>query len=132
MANPIKNKVVNNVPKVTANVATTVTEELELTTASVKEFMENDDFIHIHELIRENANGYLYLTFIDSANQASNVYFTEKAVDINGLKKDQELDADFFADLQMVYVEYTDEREARWKICPKGSGTRKDISFFNF
>lgn len=124
-------------PRTNGNKATNVapvqvkeTAELELTTMSVSEFMDTYDYIHIHESVRENVSGYLYLTFIDSANEASNIYFSEKAAE--KLASGQLLDADFFQNLQMVYVEYTDEREARWKICPKGSGSRKDKSFFNF
>jgi hypothetical protein len=63
----------NAAPVVQAPVAT------ELTTMSVREFMNQEGFVSLVTVIRKNSNGYPYITFIDADNNAENIYFSKAA-----------------------------------------------------
>lgn len=63
---------------------------------SVKSFCKDKGFVSVAKCVRVNSNGYPYITFINSLNEAENVYFSKKAsqdvtegelVDMNFLKK---------------------------------------------
>lgn len=44
---------------------------------TLKDFCQSRNFVEIHKTVRENSNGYPYITFINSANKAENVYFSK-------------------------------------------------------
>lgn len=44
---------------------------------SLAEFVKSNNFSDIHKAVRENANGYPYLTFITKDNKAENIYFSK-------------------------------------------------------
>lgn len=46
---------------------------------SVQEWMQENGFISISGGVRENENGYPFLTFMNEDNEAENVYFSVKA-----------------------------------------------------
>ncbi len=64
---------------------------------SVKTFCKDKGFVSVAKAVRTNkVNGYPFVTFIDSNNQAENIYFSKKAsqdvtegeiVDMSFLKK---------------------------------------------
>lgn len=51
----------------------------QLSTVSVQEFMKSNNFISVVKIVRENANGYAYITFITEGNKAENIYFSKNA-----------------------------------------------------
>lgn len=77
-------------------------------------------------LVRHNKNGYPFVTFVNPANEAENIYFSKPAaevveelatVDEEGRKviPMQEL-----VKFNLGLVEYDDEREDQWKLTSKG------------
>ena len=44
---------------------------------SLSSFCKSNKFTEIHKTIRENTNGYPYITFITSDNKAENIYFSK-------------------------------------------------------
>jgi len=71
------------------------------TTMSVVEFCKSNDLTEIVPKIRINANGYPYVTFINSDNVATNIYFTVNASDT--VSEGQDL-REIASDLQIVFV----------------------------
>lgn len=71
------------------------------TTMSVVEFCKSNDLTEIVPKIRVNANGYPYVTFINSDNVATNIYFTVNASDT--VSEGQDL-REIAHDLQIVFV----------------------------
>ena len=45
-------------------------------TLSIKEFAQANNIASYALTIRENANGYLFATFISATNEATNIYFS--------------------------------------------------------
>ena len=90
-----------------------------------KTFVSKDasgkDIVGLSEIvpkIRTNSNGYPYVTFINSANIATNIYFTVNASDT--VHEGQDL-REIAHDLQIVLVTYKDGRESRAKISRKST-----------
>jgi hypothetical protein len=71
------------------------------TTMSVVEFCKSNDLTEIVPKIRVNSNGYPYVTFINSDNVATNIYFTVNASDT--VSEGQDL-REIASDLQIVFV----------------------------
>jgi len=71
------------------------------TTMSVVEFCKSQNLTEIVPKIRINANGYPYVTFINSDNVATNIYFTVNASDT--VSEGQDL-REIAHDLQIVFV----------------------------
>jgi hypothetical protein len=46
---------------------------------TLKEFCASKGFVQLAPVVRTNENGYPFITFIDSANKAENVYFSRNA-----------------------------------------------------
>lgn len=46
---------------------------------SVQSYMKAKDFNQVVNHVRQNTNGYSYVTFINTANEAENVYFSKNA-----------------------------------------------------
>ena len=46
-------------------------------TLSIKEFAQANNIASYAQTIRENANGYLFVTFISATNEATNIYFSK-------------------------------------------------------
>jgi hypothetical protein len=46
---------------------------------TVKEFCKSRGFTQIVPKVRQNSNGYPYLTFLTESNEAENIYFSKSA-----------------------------------------------------
>lgn len=96
------------------------------TLTPMKEFLMNNDIVHVNKRIGFNVNEYPFATFIDSDNNAVNIYFSKKLSSI--------IEENSFDDFAEV-VEYiggitdyiTDEGEPRQKISASGESTRYDV-----
>lgn len=98
----------------------------ELITKSVQQFMEDEGYISVVNVVRQNANGYLYITFMDADNVAENIYFSQAASEL--VEVDDEIANGFFSPFSMSYVTYTDGREPRWKISSANGGNRISVA----
>ena len=93
-------------------------------TMSIKEFMVENDFCQVNKSVAENSNGYKFLTFIDSANNAENVYFTKS---LNSeVATGTLVNRDFVSDKVICIVENA-KGEVRYKIASKGESLRVNI-----
>ena len=87
---------------------------------SIQSYMAENDFLQVAGTVRTNANGYPFVTFINSANQAENVYMSKKLGDtLAGTP----INKAFFAQLQIVHVTNA-AGESRVKLSGKGESTR--------
>lgn len=80
---------------------------------SVKEFCNQLNVASVASAVRENSNGYPFVTFIDSDNKAENVYFSKE-----GSKQyaaGSVIGKGFFDKLQIAYVT-NEEGEERIKL----------------
>lgn len=84
----------------------------------VKEFMGERNFVSVHKTVRENANGYPYVTFIDKDNKAENIYFSKSESDKH--QAGNEIAKGFFDKLQIAETENA-EGEKRMKLVGTGS-----------
>lgn len=95
-----------------------------LVTQSVKDFMKGNGFTQVHREVRENTNGYPYITFINGKNEAENVYFSKQAGE--QVEAGQEIKKGFF-DAYLVAETKNAAGESRIKIVRAGSSTRLDM-----
>jgi hypothetical protein len=51
----------------------------ELKSQSIKDFCISKSFVQISKTVRQNSNGYPFITFIYSNNNAENIYFSKNA-----------------------------------------------------
>ena len=47
-------------------------------TLTIKEFVQENNFTSYVKTVRTNTNGYCFVTFINEANEATNVYLSRK------------------------------------------------------
>lgn len=47
-------------------------------TLTIKEFAQENNFVSYNKTVRANANGYCFVTFMNEANEATNVYLSRK------------------------------------------------------
>ena len=92
--------------------------EKTLKVQSVRDFMLERKFVSVHKTVRENANGYPYVTFIDKDNKAENVYFSKS--ESNNYSAGKEIAKGFFDKLQIGETENA-EGEKRMKLVGTGS-----------
>ena len=45
-------------------------------TMSIKQFAQANNIVEYAKTVRVNANGYLFVTFMNPANEATNIYFS--------------------------------------------------------
>ena len=50
-----------------------------LVVSSIKEFVKHKSFVDVAPTVRNNINGYPFITFIDDKNVAENIYFSKAA-----------------------------------------------------
>lgn len=48
---------------------------------TVKEFAKSKGFVQVAPTVRVNTNGYPFVTFINSKNEAENIYLSKKAAE---------------------------------------------------
>ncbi len=91
---------------------------------SMREFMLNEK-VQVVPVVRKNASDYLYITFVKEGatkgNGGMNVYFSKNAEKI--VAEGEVVNKEFMAPFKLGWVEYADEREARWKIITQSEST---------
>ena len=92
-------------------------------TFSIKDWVSDNNIIHVNKEIGWNENGYPFVTFINDQNVAENVYFSKKQAE--KLNKGDVLVKGFFND-KMMTLTTNAEGEKRLKISSK-SENRLDI-----
>lgn len=92
-----------------------------ITTQSLNEYRTATNMASVHNVVRTNANGYPYVTFISKDNVADNVYFA-KTISAK-YKAGQAVNKALFADLQIGMTTNADG-EQRVKLIPIGASTR--------
>jgi len=95
-----------------------------LATTSVQEFMLSKDFTSLVKRVRANSNGYPYITFINSKNEAENIYFSKNA---SNLVADGEEIAKGFFNPFRIAVTTNALGEERTKLVSQGEGMRTSI-----
>ncbi len=84
-----------------------------LTTISVQDFMARFGYVSVVTEVRSNVNNYNYITFMNAANKAENIYFSTKSSPM--FKKGQKISRGFFDGI--VAGETTNaSNEIRWKL----------------
>lgn len=76
-------------------------------------------------MISENTNGYPFITFINGANKAENIYFSKRAS--ANVSAGMLVTPSLIADLQIATVTNANGEE-RVKLCGKGESNRLDLS----
>jgi hypothetical protein len=93
----------------------------QLSTVSVQEFMRSNNFISVVKLVRENANGYPYVTFITADNKAENIYFSKNASAMTATG--ETIARGFFSPFMIGYTTNA-EGESRTKLVSQGESNR--------
>lgn len=105
--------------------ATEITNDLKVIT--VKEFIQENNFVEVNNEVNENTNGYPFVTFIDADNKAENVYFSIEESQ-NHQKGDPISVVDgFFKDLQIAFTTNANGEE-RIKLVGMGSSKRESLA----
>ena len=91
---------------------------------SLREFCTSKNFVEIHKSVRENTNGYPFVTFMDKNNKAENIYFT-KSQSAN-FAEGMLLTPSIMKDLQIAVVKNA-QGEERIKLCGKGESNRLSL-----
>ena len=87
-------------------------------TLSISEFCKQQNFVEVAKSTRKNSNDYGFITFINSDNEATNIYFS-KSLDAE-IEENTPIKRGFFADKVIVITENA-EGESRYKISHKDS-----------
>lgn len=96
-----------------------------LKTTTVKDFMVNNGFVSVHREVRENQNGYPFITFINADNKAENIYFSKGGAEM--VAAGEMITKELIAKFQVA--ETTNAAgEPRIKLVRKGSGERLELS----
>jgi hypothetical protein len=93
-------------------------------TISLKEFMSKKSFSQVIPVIRRNTNGYAFLTFTNSSNEAENIYFSKSMSD--SLTEGDKTSIDFLRSLKACET-LNAAGEYRWKLTDS-AGSRVDMS----
>ncbi len=103
-------------------------EKTQVNSQSVKSFMASNGYVQVVNHVRENTNGYPFVTMINSANVAQNVYFTKAATEKGLVKTGDKVIKGFFTNLVMYEVALNETGEMVWKIGGKGESQRVELS----
>jgi hypothetical protein len=90
-------------------------------TLSLKEFMAVKLFSQVIPVVRTNSNGYAFLTFTNSSNEAENIYFSKSMIVDAG-----KVDIQFLRGLKACETTNADG-ELRWKLTDS-AGSRVDLA----
>jgi hypothetical protein len=93
-------------------------------TLSLKEFMADKKFSQVIPVVRYNSNGYAFLTFTNSSNEAENIYFSKTMS--NSLTEGEKTSIDFLRSLKACNT-VNAAGESRWKLTDS-AGNRVDMS----
>jgi hypothetical protein len=98
--------------------------ENSIETTSVKDFMVGSGFTQVVKMVRVNQNNYPYVTFIDSNNIATNIYFSKNASKL--VAEGQAIEKGFFNPFRIA--ETTNALgEKRIKLVGMGEGLRLGV-----
>lgn len=78
---------------------------------SIKEFCQANNIVSLAKCVRENINGYAFITFIAADNKAENVYFSKNSQAVAG----EVITKDLLAQYQVAEVTNA-EGEIRMKL----------------
>lgn len=106
---------------------TTVQTGNSLDTISVQDFMIENNFVSLAREVRENTNGYPFVTFINADNEAENVYFSKNGA--SRVAKGEVIEKGFFDPFEIAKVENA-EGEERTKLVTGGEGRVSMESLF--
>jgi hypothetical protein len=94
-------------------------------TMSIKDFATENNIAEYVLTVRENANGYCYVTFITKSNEGMNVYLSRK---LGELISAGDSTVDMFREHKCAIFEVTnDDGEVRIKIGSQGESLRGSI-----
>lgn len=85
---------------------------------SVKDFCNSNNLVEVAKKIRANSNGYLFITFIDSNNEALNIYFSKRLCE--DFSEGDVIVKGFFND-KVIVETLNEEGETRLKLSYKDS-----------
>ena len=94
-------------------------------TMTIKAFAKSKGFTQMHQSVRENKNGYPFITFINASNEAENIYFSKRAAE--SVAEGTAITRSLLEGFQMSEVVYSDGRPTQWKISSQGESTRVDL-----
>lgn len=89
----------------------------------VMDWMKSHNFTQVSNVVRENENGYPYVTFINADNKAENVYFSKNQAP--NYAAGDAIERGFFSGLQIVLT-VNSSGELRTKL-GSATGNRVDI-----
>ena len=92
-----------------------------LSSITVQAFMQSRGFVSVVRTVKENKNGYPFVTFIDAANVAENIYFSKNASAL--VTAGTEIARGFFTPF-MVAETTNAEGEKRMKLVAQGESMR--------
>jgi hypothetical protein len=78
---------------------------------SIKEYCQANKFATVAKCVRENTNGYAFITFITADNKAENVYFSKNSSAVAG----EVINKDMLSQYQVAEVTNADG-EIRMKL----------------
>lgn len=87
-------------------------------TLTVQEFCATNNLVEVAKQVRENANGYAFITFIDSNNVALNLYLSKSLCE--EIAVNTPITKGFFSNKVVVKTENA-EGETRFKLAHKDS-----------
>lgn len=97
-----------------------------LTVISVKDFMKANNFTQVHNEVRQNSNGYPFVTFINGKNEAENIYFSKEAAKLPSAKLGTPIAKGYFNDFSIAETK-NEAGETRIKLVRAGSSSRLDM-----
>jgi hypothetical protein len=95
----------------------------QLTSVSVQDFMKSNNYSNVVPMIRENSNGYPYITFIknvEGKNVGENIYFSKKGSAI--VTSGEVISKGFFNPFKVATVTNA-AGESRVKLITQGEST---------
>lgn len=91
---------------------------------TIKDFCKAKGFVEINKTVRENSNGYPFITFIDNTNTAENIYFSRNMA--TQVAEGVVINAELFSKLRVATTVNADG-ESRLKLCGSGESQRVSI-----
>ena len=86
--------------------------------------MADKSFSQVIPVVRKNSNGYPFLTFTNTNNEAENIYFSKSMLEV--LKDKEKVDIDFLRALKACET-VNAAGESRWKLTDS-AGSRIDLT----
>jgi hypothetical protein len=94
-----------------------------MTVETIKDFAQSGGFVQIAKNVRENVNGYLFITFINAKNEAENIYFSKASSEKHSAG--EEVTKEMLSGMSIAHTQNADG-EARVKLI--GNSERTELS----